>query len=307
MTWTKHIGIGDRTEPGAGPASELLGDQLTAQEAKSQVVDSPMGAQIGVNDEVSQRGALIINADDWGRNNQATDRTLGCILRRAVSSVSAMVFMEDSERAAAIARSKGIDAGLHLNFTTPFSAPNVPASVVERQRELAAHLRRHRLAQGVFNPWLTRSFQYVLNAQVDEFCRLYGAKPERLDGHHHMHLCANVLLGGLLPPGVVVRRSFSFRAGEKGVANRYYRRAVDYLLARHHKITDFFFSLAPLEPRNRLQQMFSLARHHVVEVETHPFNPEEYRFLADGEIFHCVRHLPISPYFVELLNGNTTH
>ena len=35
--------------------------------------------------------------------------------------VSAMVFMEDSERAASIARADAIDAGLHLNFTTAFS------------------------------------------------------------------------------------------------------------------------------------------------------------------------------------------
>jgi hypothetical protein len=32
-----------------------------------------------------------------------------------------MVFMEDSERAAARTREHGIEAGLHLNFTMPFS------------------------------------------------------------------------------------------------------------------------------------------------------------------------------------------
>ena len=72
-------------------------------------------------------GFLIVNADDWGRDAETTDRIFECVVPGAVSSVSAMVFMQDSERAAGIAREHGIEAGLHLNFTTPFSAPGTPA------------------------------------------------------------------------------------------------------------------------------------------------------------------------------------
>ena len=129
-----------------------------------------------------------------------------------------------------------------------------------------------------------RSFEYVVSAQLEEFCRLYGRMPQRLDGHHHMHLCANVLVGRLLPPVTVVRRNFSFEAGEKSFANRLYRRFVDRSLARRHRLTDFFFSLAPLNPHMRLQRIFSLARQFAVEVETHPANPDEYQFLSSREI-----------------------
>src|SRR2546426_10477618 len=52
--------------------------------------------------EAPKAGLLIMNADDWGRDRQTTDRTFECVLRGTVSSVSAMVFMEDSERAATI-------------------------------------------------------------------------------------------------------------------------------------------------------------------------------------------------------------
>lgn len=278
---------------------ELLGNQVVSQEVRPLVSPSHMGKWVSRTAEATHGGALIVNADDWGRDRQTTDRTLECIFKRAVSSVSAMVFMEDSERAAGLARTWTIDTGLHLNFTTPFSGPNVPAKLAEQQREVAGYLGRHRLAQVVFNPWLARSFQYVLAFQVDEFCRLYGTRPERFDGHHHMHLCANVLLGGLLPVGTVVRRNFSFRAGEKSAGNRYYRQAVDYLLARRHRVADFFFSLPPLEPVARLRRIFSLARQHVVEVETHPIKENEYRFLAEGKIFECVQHLPVSACFAE--------
>jgi hypothetical protein len=249
-------------------------------------------------------GLLIVNADDWGRDRQTTGRTLDCVLCGTVSSVSAMMFMEDSERSAAIARERGIDAGLHLNFTTPFSAPAIPARLSQHQQRLSQYLRRYRFSQVVFHPGLASSFEYVVAAQRDEFTRLYGREPDRLDGHHHMHLCANVLLGGLLPPGTVVRRNFSFQPGEKSLGNRLCRHVVDRILARRHRLTDLFFSLPPLSPPARLERIFSLARRFVVEIETHPLSPAEYRFLTEGGIFGLVGDRPIAPRFAVCFNGN---
>jgi hypothetical protein len=223
---------------------------------------------------------LIVNADDWGRDRANTDRTLECVLRGSVSAVSAMVFMQDSGRAAEIACEKGIDTGLHLNFTTPFSARGIPTRLAAHQERIGRYLRRSRMAQAVFHPGLVGSFDYVVRTQREEFQRLYRAEPERIDGHHHMHLCANVLWGGLLPSGIKVRRNFSFESGEKSWFNRMYRRGMDRLLARRCRLTDYFFSLPPLEPPSRLQRIFALADLFTVEVETHPINPDEYRFLA---------------------------
>ncbi len=228
---------------------------------------------------------LIVNADDWGRNRNTTDRTLDCWARGAISSASAMVFMEDSERAAEIARERQIDVGLHLNLTTPFTAAACSRQLVEEQQKIASCLLRHRLAQICFYPALMQSFRCVVEAQVEEFLRIYGAPPRRFDGHHHMHLCTNVLAGRLLPQGAMVRRSFSFEPGEKGLANRLYRRGLDRVIARRHRLTDFFLSLKPLQPESRLDRIFSLARRSIVEIETHPINAEEYRFLVSGGIF----------------------
>jgi len=257
----------------------------------------------GAADGVVSSGALIINADDWGRGRETTDRTLECWERGSISSVSAMVFMEDSVRAAALARERGIDAGLHLNFTTPFSKACYPAMLQQHQHRIARRLRRHRLAQLMFYPELIRSFEYVVSAQLDEFRSLYGTAPRRLDGHHHMHLCANVLLGGLLPRGTIVRRSFSFDRGEKSCANRFYRRAVDYVLARRHSLADFFFSLMPLEPEVRLERIFSLGHQFVVEVETHPINLREHQFLTGGEIVRWVSDCPIAGHYGGTVDG----
>ena len=227
-------------------------------------------------------GALIVNADDWGRDALNTDRILACCRIEAVSSVSAMMFMQDSERAARIAQEMKIDAGLHLNLTTVLSKTK-NSRLAEYQLKLARYLRGHRLAPIVFHPGLVRCFEYVVSAQLDEFRRLYNSEPLRIDGHHHMHLCANVLMGRLIPKGTIVRRSFSFGRGEKSFANRSWRKIVDSLLARRHHLADFFFSLPPIAP-SRLRAILCLASKSVVELETHPVNADEYAFLISGGI-----------------------
>jgi len=242
-------------------------------------------------------GLLIVNADDWGRDRQTSDRIAECVRSGTVSSVSAMVFMEDSERAAAMAREQGIDAGLHLNFTQPFSPAKGSALLVDHQRKIASFLLRGPISRGVFHPGLVRSFEYVVTAQREEFVRLYGTEPQRIDGHHHMHLCANVLWGGLLPPGTLVRRHFSYEPGEKALRNGVFRLLANVLLARRHRVVDFLFSLPPLDPPDRLQRIFALARHSVVEVETHPVKSEEYRYLTGGEIQRAAGDCPIAHGF----------
>ena len=193
-----------------------------------------------------------------------------------------MLFMDDSERAARVAQELNIDVGLHLNLTTMFAnAKN--SRLVEYQEKSAKYLRGIRFAPVVFHPGLVRHFEYLVSAQLDEFRRLYDAEPTRIDGHHHMHLCANVLMARLLPEGTIVRRNFSFRAGEKNLANRCWRKLVDSMLARRHRLTDFFFSLPPLSA-SRLEAILSLASNSVVEVETHPVNSEEYSFLTSRGI-----------------------
>ncbi len=242
-------------------------------------------------------GRLIINADDWGYDANTTDRILTCFRAGAVSSVSAMMFMLDSERGAALAREHGIDAGLHLNFSECFSKSNCPPGLAHHQNRVAGYLTRHSLARVVYNPVLTQSFEYIVAAQCEEFSRLYGAAPKRLDGHHHLHLSSNVLVGGLLSVGTQVRRNFSFQRGEKSMLNRYYRKIVDRRLAKRHLLTDYLFTLPLVQAEGRLDRIAFLSRGAVVEVETHPVRMDEYRFLAGGTVFGSIRDVPIARGF----------
>ena len=167
---------------------------------------------------------LIVTADDYGRERQATDSILLCGAKGRITSASAMVFMQDSERAAALAGDSPVEFGLHLNFTELPTGTGAPSLVCRHLERVRRFLSLHRLAPALFNPRLQHSFRILVEAQREEYERLYRTVPVFYNGHHHMHLCANVLLGGLIPRASRIRTTFTFESGEKSLLNRAYRR-----------------------------------------------------------------------------------
>lgn len=277
-------------------AQELRKEHEQAAEITAAAGEDPAG------EPARQEAIAILNADDWGWNIEATNRILDCVRRGTVSSVSAMVFMEASERAALMALENNVDVGLHLNFTTPFTGRAIPTQLLEHQRSVARFLRSHRYAPIMFHPRLMNSFEYVVRRQIEEHERIFGSAPNRLDGHHHMHLCANVLMQGLLPRRAIVRRNLSFAPGEKRLANRWFRRVEDELLVRRHRTAEFFFDLLPtVQPR--MNNICALARRHNVEIETHPARADEYRFLMNGGLEKLVPDLTVARGY--LLRGSS--
>jgi predicted glycoside hydrolase/deacetylase ChbG (UPF0249 family) len=213
---------------------------------------------------------LIVNADDWGRNRDATDRSLECHRNGRITTVSAMVFMEDSERAADLARASGLDVGLHLNFTTAFNGTVTDGMMMACHQRIARFLRPQKLRRLVYNPALREDFGYVYRRQVEEYKRLYGGPPSRFDGHHHMHLCANMLIDRVIPVGIRVRRNHSFFVGERSIFNRTYRKVVDAWLVRRYKCTDYFFRLPPIAMDYGMKRIADIACASVVELAVHP-------------------------------------
>lgn len=222
---------------------------------------------------------LIVNADDLGRSRGATDRAIACFAAKRISSGSAMVFMADSTRALGAARDAGLPVGLHLNLSEAFSASNVPADLRLAHDAVRNFLNANRYALVRFSPRLTRQFEYVTRAQIEEFERLFGQAPTHIDGHQHMHLATNVLLQKLLPEGAKVRRNFSSRANERNLLNRSYRLGVDWLLKRRHRLADYFFSLSHFLAADQLLGLIALAKNADVEVMTHPERDEEFELL----------------------------
>jgi chitin disaccharide deacetylase len=239
---------------------------------------------------------LIVNADDWGRSVVETDVALRCYKAGRVTSVSAMVFMEDSERAADLAKQNGVDTGLHLNFDESFTANGRSRVLGEYQTKLASFLRRNKYAQLVYNPFLRQAFSYSYQAQAEEFVRSFGKPPSHIDGHHHMHLCANLLLNNLIPAGMRVRRNFSFWPGEKSLLNRVYRGLVDRWLARRYRLPDYFFDLTQSLEERKLDRVLALAKSSNVELMTHPAIQREAEYLLGDEFCGMLQRLELGGY-----------
>lgn len=230
---------------------------------------------------------LIVNADDYGLNIETTDRILTCYSGKRIHSASAMTFMADSERAAFLAKETGLPVGLHLNLDEEMTGPQLPAKLREYHQATNSYLNARKWNQIIYNPFLRNTFNYVFQAQWDEFCRLYGEEPRRLDGHHHWHLCMNMLLSGKIPKGIQVRRNFTFFTGEKSPLNRLYRRLVDLWLQANFLCTDAFFSMTPinlgLSPQEKLRRPIMLSAFSTVEILFHPGNEHDFMFLLSPE------------------------
>lgn len=231
---------------------------------------------------------LTVNADDLGHCGVATDRTMACFAANRINAASAMVFMEDSERAAALANAFGLDVGLHINFSEVFTGAYVPQSLRHNHERLRRFLVTNKYALLIYNPLLRKAFREVFAAQVGEFARLYGRTPSRFDGHQHMHLCSNMLLDELLPAGARVRRNFSFGPDEKGLVNRCYRKLVDRHLARRHRLGDFFFSLSQQRTIPQLRRVAALAKSSDVELLVHPHVNIEFEMLLSDEFAEII-------------------
>lgn len=224
---------------------------------------------------------LYVNADDLGWTEEITDRILTCYRQGRINSCSAMTFMKDSERASKLAIDNKLNVGLHLNFTQEFTGQAATTTLKAHHMAVSDYLNTRKINQVLFNPFLRHSFDYVFQAQWEEFHRLYGKTPQRIDGHHHMHLCMNMLASGRLPKGIKIRRNFTFAPGEKDPLNRLYRHLVDrWLTAR--LCTDFFFSIVPID-QGRLQRLVLMSRSSDVEIMVHPGVKEEYLYLLSLE------------------------
>jgi predicted glycoside hydrolase/deacetylase ChbG (UPF0249 family) len=218
---------------------------------------------------------IIINADDWGRSESETDAAARCFERGRITSVSAMMFMRDSVRASTLARDLGLEVGLHLNLSQPFDQ-RTPDTILARHHErIVTFLTRSRYSMLFYDPRMRQAFRYVYEAQVDEFVRLYGTVPSHIDGHHHKHLCMNMLIDGIIPRGQKVRRNFFYWPGEKSVVNRGYRSLVDFTLRARYRVTDYLFSLSECLADARLTRVLSLAESTSVELMTHPAKSAE--------------------------------
>lgn len=244
-------------------------------------------------------GLLIVNADDLGRDSETTDAILRCFEAQRITSASAMVWMSDSKRAAALAREYGLPVRLHLNLTEVFSDASAPRDVQERQASLARHFSRSRFAYWICNPMLQSTIEASIEDQIQGFEQLYGHRPTGLDGHQHVHTCLNVLLARSLRPIEAVRSTFTFSPTEKGPANRTTRAMMNRLLRRRFRSTHWFGSLRAVNSSldsTRLEEWIARARVSTVELMTHPGVPDELDYLMSKSWKDAIAPAPLGTF-----------
>ena len=239
---------------------------------------------------------LIVNADDFGRSTAETDAALRCYQEGRITSVSAMVFMEDSERAAELAKETQLDVGLHLNFAEALTGKNYPAELGEYHGRIIRYLMRNKYAQLLYNPFLRKEFACSYEAQAGEFARLFGRPPSHIDGHHHMHLSGNILMSNTIPAGMKMRRNFSFWPGEKSWLNRTYRALVDRWLSRRYQLPDYFFDLSDSIREKKLDRVIALAKSNKVELMTHPIVRMESEYLISNQFQAVLQRVEAGGY-----------
>ncbi len=244
-------------------------------------------------------GLLIVNADDWGHDEETTRAIADCHLAGGLTSTTAMMFMEGTEPAASIAKGHPrLGIGLHLNLIEEYSDRSTPVTVRDRQRRLLERFRARRRRRWLYDPRIRHDVDRIVADQLDRFVELYGRPPTHLDGHHHCHRAANVLLSPSLPRGMKIRNVLS-DARQPNPLTDGLRRGRDRLVSLRFLSTEFFFSimtvwpeLAGAPPAGKL----GLSRQTSVEVMVHPAFPQEYEPLQSSEWTEALRDLPTGTF-----------
>jgi len=215
----------------------------------------------------SETPLLIVNADDFGYDREATDLTLACFGAGQLTSATAMMHMGDDSRAAALALEHDLPTGLHLNFTEPFSDGETgPAS----ERQLAACRifgnGGLRLRSWTYDPRIQPLIEDAIRDQLERFQALYGREPTHVDGHNHVHLCPNIARAKALRGFKLRNALWSWPSTRSAMALA--RAGRRFLTTRRTLTTRYFLDIAELgcQPAAQREAQLGLAREGSVEV-----------------------------------------
>lgn len=248
---------------------------------------------------IVERPLLIVNADDFGWNRPTTDATLEAFGAGRITSATALMFMEDSERAAGLALEAGLPVGLHVNLTDPFTAGDVPAAIRDRQmsaiRHYGAPATVFRSRRWSYDPRLAELTAAAIADQLERFRETFGQEPTHFDGHNHVHVCPNVALA--LPGDAKVRTALGIAPGGGRKAKLLALR--QRLTLGERKTTRYFLNITGLHPEfvaGGPESLLGLAERSSVEVMAHPGFGHEHSLLMAADWETWIGGLPRGSY-----------
>jgi chitin disaccharide deacetylase len=247
-------------------------------------------------------GLLIVNADDLGHDRDTTDATMECVAAGRITSATAMVFMDDSKRAASLFESAPIGVGLHLNVSEPFTERGAPAEVRACQARLTKRFQRdsaRQLRRWIFDPVIQADIERCIANQMAEFRTLYGREPTHVDGHQHVHLSPNLFLARTLTSGIRMRNTLERYPLDRSLRGRL-RALKQRAISRRFRSTDYIFDLPDVDTRRdrfgQAAKRLALSEEASVEVICHPGFPHEYECLMSPEWGLALRGRPLGSF-----------
>lgn len=238
---------------------------------------------------------LIINADDFGLNEKCTDRTIAAYNRQLITSCTAMVFMQDTVRAAELASCAGIGTGLHLNFTSRFGRPPGDRELEDHHRKLIKFFVSWRYLRYLYIPAIHKSIRYCFRAQYDEFLRVFKKQPTHIDGHHHIHLASNLVFGAILPRGTKIRRMRG-PVGKTHPVNSILRDYFNLYLRTRYLIADFFYYVDDLMNDTSLARRVLSSMDVSSEIGVHPGDDRDWLTISSRRYLEMISLCPKGSY-----------
>lgn len=230
-------------------------------------------------------GLLVVNGDDLGLSPTDTDGIIASFEAGAISSATAMMWMSDSRRAAALTRDSALPVGLHLNLTEAYTALDVPADVAETQRRVAGRIAAAGTLAYLYRPDWADDFRRCIADQLWQFVELYGRPPTHVDGHRHMHLLPNAMFAGPLGSVLRCRRPVNRTQAESAAIKHATRRLLFELVRLRFVTTRWCVSIRALHPAlggDGVRQGLARAHGASLEVIVHPGWEDESAVLRDG-------------------------
>lgn len=235
---------------------------------------------------------LIINADDYGWNQNCTNAIAECMRKGWITNTTLMVTMPETERAVELARSGGFlnRIGLHLNI---YGGVSLTEDIRQCPSFYGADgLFNHAFCQGVRKAWTPLSTMErsalikEVSAQFERYIAL-GLPVRHFDSHHHSHMIMRVL-----PAICEVAEMHGFKTARRGVnvANRaalkskVYYAIQDYMQCRILQRHGLSLTRYMCDFQNFMEHFQKYRTEDTVELMVHPFYAKDGKLNDSGEM-----------------------
>ena len=237
---------------------------------------------------------LIVNADDFGFDDETVDWTIKGFELGKITSATVMAGMTATARAVEYAKSHPqFSFGVHLCLVDgkPISDPTkIPSMIDPRTGKLWT--TRQFIIRNFLGLVKVEDIKTEMKAQIESL-KAMGLKISHVDGHGHNHRLPQSIraLQELQAEGVIgdkVRRCQNLYFGKPGLLGRLINGPMQKRLDQSFKMTDYFLMTAG---HTQDEKWFSKAVANlpdgVTEIGIHPGKTEEWRRIDCEDCLSC--------------------